>query len=82
MGKAHYFIFSGDVLGSIHIDFADFNILALFGKFIQDWGEHEAGRTPVRPEIDNNPSIRLQYLSFKIFFKSFRSKTLLKFASH
>ena len=67
MGKAHYFIFSGDVLGSFQFDFADFIMLALFVMFFQDWGEHVAVRTPVRPEIDNNPSIRPQYLSFKCF---------------
>ena len=69
MGKAHYIIFSGDVLGSVYVDFADLNISALFGKLFQNGGEHEAGRTPLRPEIDNNPPIGLQYLSVKCFFR-------------
>ena len=76
-GQAHHTVFFGNVLCVIHVDLADLDVRTLCGNLLQDRGKHTAGRTPRRPEINNDDPICMQHLGVKCFTCQFNNSHVL-----
>jgi len=55
----------------VDIDFADFDVLSLFGNLVDDRGDHPARAAPGCPEVEQNRDFALHDFGLEIIFCDF-----------